>query len=85
MKNRTDIVKSSACVVQVHRCRKTKTIVQMCRAEDAGMFSDDGPWVTICVDHGGIVHHPTLKLARSWAADPAGWCPDCQKMEYLHE
>lgn len=64
--------------IQVRRCRKTKTLVAVWHAEAAGMFPDDGRWVTICIDHGGIVHHPTLKLAREWAADPAGWCPGCQ-------
>lgn len=63
---------------QRRRARSTGTMVAVWRAEDLGMDPEDGPWVTLCEDHGGVVHHPTRALATSWAADPEGWCPGCQ-------
>lgn len=38
----------------------------------------DGPYATVCEDHGGIVHHPTRKLAEQWLSHPEDWCPTCQ-------
>ena len=63
--------------------RKTGTIIVMSRAEEHGMLPDDGPWVTVCEDHNGIVHHPTRRLATDWMTDPVGWCPGCQEIEEL--
>lgn len=36
-------------------------------------------WATVCVDHGIICTHPTLRLARWHAPAPEGWCEPCQE------
>ena len=61
------------------KSRKTKTTIMLCKAEEVGQFPDDGKWVTICEDHGGIVHHNTKKLAIDWLPHPDEWCPTCQE------
>lgn len=66
--------------VQIRRNRETGTRVGVYNGEQAGLDTDDGrtPWSTICEDHGSICSHPTLALARDHAAEPSGWCEDCQ-------
>ena len=64
--------------VQQRRAQTTGGRVGVYHAELAGMDPDAGPWATVCEEHGGIVNHPTLALARYHAADPAGWCEACQ-------
>lgn len=39
---------------------------------------DDGRWVLICDDHGGLIALETQRQARSLMADPSEWCPGCQ-------
>ena len=64
--------------VQQRRNRITGTLVGVYHGEQSGMESDpDNPWVTVCEDHGRIVAHPSLRLALEHAADPSGWCGDC--------
>jgi len=68
-------------VRQRRRNRATGTVVEVVDATDATEPfdpADGGRWATVCVDHGGVAQHPTLALARSWAADPTGWCDDCR-------
>jgi hypothetical protein len=64
--------------MKLHRNRQTGTLIMWGRAEEAGMTTEDGPWVTVCDDHGSIVHHPSAKSAREWAACPTGWCDECR-------
>lgn len=45
----------------------------------AGLDACSGPWATICEEHGQIVNHATLRLARSHLADPLGWCEHCRQ------
>jgi hypothetical protein len=62
--------------------RKTRrgVVVGLYAADQAGMEDDpELPWATVCEDHGSIVCHPTLQLARDWMAAPHGWCDDCRE------
>lgn len=68
-------------VRQSHRNRETGTVVEVVDlADPATEFEaeDECRWATLCRDHGSICTHPTLALARSHAADPAGWCEPCR-------
>jgi hypothetical protein len=64
-------------VVQTRRCKRTGTKVSVAyrlhESEDP-----ENKWETICEDHGGVVCHPTKRLAKSWAARPDEWCPGCK-------
>ena len=68
------------CVIQ-RRCRSTGLQVGLYHAEQADLDSSGGPWATICEEHGHIINHDTLALARSHMADPAGWCEACGERE----
>lgn len=46
--------------------------------EAAGMDTDGGRWQTVCEEHGHIISHTTLALARSHMAVPIEWCEGCQ-------
>jgi hypothetical protein len=57
--------------------RITKTRIALYDAKTAGIDSDpELPWVTVCEDHGDLVGHPSLTLARSHMACPE-WCSKC--------
>ena len=60
--------------------RQTGLKVGLYHAEQAGLDAGPGPWVTVCEEHGCIVSHATLQLARAHAADPLGWCEACRDM-----
>lgn len=66
------------CVVQ-RTNRKTGWRVGLYHAEQAGLDAAGGPWVTVCEQHGEMVNHDTLALARSHLADPRGWCWVCNR------
>jgi len=68
-----------AGLVQKMRAHSTGTEVGLYAADQAGMESDpETPWCTVCEEHNTLVCHSTLALARSHAADPAGWCEECR-------
>jgi hypothetical protein len=73
-------VKGNAGVIQARRCRQTGRVVSIYINAVQGLDDNDGtePYSTVCEDHGGVVSHATLALARSWAAEPRTWCEDCQ-------
>lgn len=60
------------------RNRETGTMITVGNAEQDAWDQDGGPWYTLCEDHGEIVNHPTIALARSHAAAPTGWCETCR-------
>lgn len=61
------------------RNRETRTLVTITHGDDYGLdTTEDGPWYTVCEDHGLLASHPTLALAREHAAAPSGWCEDCR-------
>jgi len=64
-------------LVLSRRCRSTGTRVALYHTPDC----DDGPWQTVCEDHGGCVHHQSRRLALQWLSHPEDWCPDCQTQE----
>lgn len=62
------------------RNRMTRTHITVCHGDDEGLdTTDDGPWYTICDEHGSLCSHTTLALAKSHAADPS-WCDECNAM-----
>lgn len=66
----------AGCVVQ-QRSRATKLLVSLYRADQAQMDATAGLWATVCEEHGSILNHSTLGLARSHLSDPRGWCATC--------
>ena len=60
--------------VLARKARSTKTVVAL---NDMGPCDEDGRWQTVCIDHGGCVHHSTFKLASAWLSHPEDWCPEC--------
>jgi hypothetical protein len=69
----------SAGCVQRRRCQQTGLSVGIYYNEQALFDVDAGPWSTVCEEHGCVVGHPTLQLARDHAPDPEGWCEDCRE------
>lgn len=63
---------------QRRKNRMTGTTITVCPSEGADA-ADGLPWTTICEDHGYLVCHPNLALARAHAADP-DWCEKCQEL-----
>jgi hypothetical protein len=62
------------------RARQTGRPVTTGHADDLGLDACGGDcrWYNVCDDHGSIVGHRTLELARSFAAVPTEWCEDCR-------
>ena len=63
-----------------HFARTTGTLVVVVDAVEQGLSDgrSDGRWAAVCDDHKTLVTTDTLQLARYHAADPTGWCEDCQ-------
>lgn len=70
----------AGCVVQ-RKSRTTGHLVGLYHAEQAGLDSSAGPWATLCEEHGHIINHDTLALARSHLGDPTGWCEPCMEVQ----
>lgn len=68
----------AGCVEQ-HKARETGRVVSIVRNDQAKLDDNDGeyPYSTICDEHGFIVAHHTLALARRHATNPLGWCEVC--------
>jgi len=66
----------AGCVVQ-QRSRATKLLVGLYRADQAQMDATAGAWATVCEEHGSILNHSTIALARAHLVDPRGWCSTC--------
>ena len=67
--------------VQARRARQTGRVVAVYNTRLAGL--DEGEsWATVCEEHGTIINHRTLALARYHAADPLGWCERCAGTEF---
>ncbi len=67
-------------LVEQRKNRLTGMLVSLYHAGQAGLDDADGeePWSTVCEEHGSIVSHTTLKLARGHLTVPE-WCEDCQR------
>ena len=61
---------------QLRRTRQG-AVVGVYHAGEAHLDDAGGSWVTVCEDHGVVVNHATLALARWHASDPIGWCEEC--------
>lgn len=59
------------------RARTTGRPVSIYDGQAAGMDTDGGRWQTVCEDHGYVISHATLALARHWQSAPNDWCGDC--------
>lgn len=70
---RTDI----AGIRSAHFARETGTLVLVVDGEAQGLDTEGGRWYTICDDHGQIICHETLALAKAHSSDPLGWCEVC--------
>jgi len=70
------------------RARQTGTHVTTAHADDLGLDRGvseyDGMettrWYNACEEHGSIVGHATLSLAKTFASVPAEWCEECREM-----
>lgn len=71
----------NAGLVSWRRARSTGTQVGVYHGETADLDTDGGenPWSTVCEPHGGVVSHPTRRLAMLHAPHPEDWCPTCQE------
>lgn len=68
--------------IELRKCRATGKLVGLYRSGEAGLEEDaEGKYTTVCEEHGTLVSHRTLAVARSWLADPAGWCDECREIE----
>jgi hypothetical protein len=82
-----------AGLIQTRRCHVTGTTISIYHNEQAGLDcgctfmagktehdpEHHNPYSTVCEDHGQLVIHKTLSLARSHAPMPE-WCEACQKI-----
>jgi hypothetical protein len=82
-----------AGLVETRRCRASGTLVSVYHNVQAkldcgctfmnGRTDHDpeqhNPFSTVCEDHGNLVIHKTLALARSHMAWPE-WCEECQQI-----
>lgn len=68
--------------VVTRRAWSTGTEVSVGRSEEFGLDpADGGAWTTQCETHGSNVQHESLRVARSWASCPEGWCEECQEID----
>jgi hypothetical protein len=67
-----------AGLVVRRRSRDTGHLYGIYRADQAGLDTSGGPWVTICEDHNTICNHPTLDEAR-YQAPSGDWCDACRR------
>lgn len=59
------------------QARSTRTHVGVYDGVAAQMDAAAGRWQTVCEEHGWIVSHRTLELARGHASHPDDWCGYC--------
>jgi hypothetical protein len=70
-------------LVQLRKRQQTGLFVGVYNAEQAGLDTSGGLWVTVCESHAQLINHETLRLALDHAADPMGWCSICNEAETL--
>lgn len=59
------------------RPRSTRLPVTIYDGLAQGMDVAGGRWQTVCEEHGYLISHGTLKLARYHASAPEEWCGVC--------
>lgn len=62
---------------QYRRARSTGHVIGVYDGEAADMDTFAGRWQTLCEDHGNVISHETLELARQHATQPEEWCDEC--------
>lgn len=73
------VLPNNAGLIDQRRNHKTKTLIGLYEAYEAGIDSDPNrPYITVCEDHGNLVSHETKQMALQWMAHPV-WCEPCQK------
>lgn len=65
------------------RPRSTGRPVTIYDGIEQGMDLCGGRWQTVCEEHGYLISHKTLKLARLHASAPEEWCGVCSGEEEL--
>ena len=66
---------------RVNRQTGTTIVILDLAHPDSGFDPNEaGRWATICDEHGTIITHDTLALARHHAPDPLGWCEVCMDL-----
>jgi hypothetical protein len=73
-------MRDHAGLIETKVRRATGLRVSIYLAEEAGLDPESGRYSTVCEEHATLVNHETLRDARGWAADPAGWCEDCRDL-----
>lgn len=63
---------------QAHIARDSGSMIVVLDGEAARMDTFSGRWQTVCDDHGTVISHETLALARAHAADSMSWCDACR-------
>lgn len=78
---RASLKKRAAQLAGCRQMRRTRqgAVVGIYNAREAHLDEAGGAWATICEDHGVVVNHDTLALARWHASDPIGWCEECRE------
>lgn len=77
MSTLADAYRGNAGWRQTTRNRVTGYPTSIYDGEAAGMDTCGGRWQTVCEQHGYIVSHETLALARYHAPGMNDWCGDC--------
>lgn len=67
-------------LLQMRRARSTGTMVGVYNRDGMGTGEDELKYTTVCEDHGTLVGHPSLALAKSHAPCPEGWCDECREI-----
>lgn len=68
-----------AGLVQRRKAHSTGTTISIYNNEQADLDTEGGPWSTVCEDHGTIIAHTTITLAKDMASCPEEWCEDCMQ------
>lgn len=73
---------ASGLTRQRRKARSTgvTVVLEDTRHPDSDLDPDGGRWATLCDDHGAVVNHDTLQLARWFAPWPEEWCQDCRDL-----
>lgn len=63
--------------VGLRQSLSTGAVVGIYDAHLAQLDETDGPWVTVCEEHGYLMNHHSLWSAHQHSADTLCWCSEC--------
>jgi len=70
-----------AGLVMRRRNHRTSSRVSLYHGAQAGLDLSEGcTWATVCEDHGVILGHQSIRLARTSLSRPDDWCEGCSKL-----